>query len=32
MTELAFLRAYLAWEVFLEEAFVLYLLVLLKGV
>jgi hypothetical protein len=26
MTELAFLRAYLAWEVFLEEAFVLYLL------
>jgi hypothetical protein len=26
MTELAFLRAYLAWEVFLEETFVLYLL------
>ncbi len=26
MTELAFLRAYLAWEVFLEESFVLYLL------
>jgi len=26
MIELAFLRAYLAWEVFLEESFVLYLL------
>jgi hypothetical protein len=26
MTELAFLRAFLAWEVFLQEAFVLYLL------
>src|SRR6266545_5078995 len=26
MTELAFLRAYLAWESFLEESFILYML------
>jgi hypothetical protein len=26
MTEMAFLRAFLAWEVFIEESFVLYLL------
>lgn len=25
MTEMAFLRAFLAWEVFMEESFILYL-------